>query len=97
MAVPCLVVAGGFSSTYQRLRDVDCLPLLRREDALAGKHMREVIAIARTHDNVQSKLPAYLAMASWNARALADDMARGLDEEDDDGSAAEGLSCRVRP
>ena len=30
MAVPCLVVAGGFSSTYQRLRDVDCLPLRRR-------------------------------------------------------------------
>ena len=29
MAVPCLVVAGGFSSTYQRLRDVDCLPMVR--------------------------------------------------------------------
>ena len=64
--------------------------------ALAGKHMREVIAIARTHDNVQSKLPAYLAMASWNARALADDMARGLDEEDDDGSAAEGVELLRR-
>ena len=64
--------------------------------ALAGKHMREVIAIARTHDNVQSKLPAYLAMASWNARALADDMARGLDEEDDDGSAAEGVELLPR-
>ena len=36
MAVPCLVVAGGFSSTYQRLRDVDCLPLLRRRDSRAG-------------------------------------------------------------
>lgn len=36
MAVPCLVVAGGFSSTYQRLRDVDCLPLVRRADALEG-------------------------------------------------------------
>jgi hypothetical protein len=29
-SVPCLVVAGGFSATYQRLRDVGCLPLLRR-------------------------------------------------------------------
>ena len=33
MAVPCLVVAGGFSSTYQRLRDVDCLPLVRTTDS----------------------------------------------------------------
>lgn len=64
--------------------------------ALAGKHMREVIAIARAHDVVKSELPAYLAMASWNARALADDMARGLDEEDDDGSTAEEVESLRR-